>query len=345
MSYELGSLLSVGTGAALEQVVVLSDGRVATKLFAGKPVERRDILNLSDWLLLADGQNITVVLPLNKGATVATPAPVAMATPEPEPVPTVYPVGTMLRWIKDDQNKRSALVMKDCVLQVKEIIAGRTTMNDYTLVKRTPFKDFAEWKASLPEGGAITAGAVAPWAPTIEEKAKAPIVATTDAGYIAEISNRYLVRTQLYERSSINQNIENARKSLKREIDNFMVNTSVDNINIDKIVSFSNYINYYAKWVQRQLLEARGKTPEELSRVIFTFHNNYKQKLFAYKNGLKYEIAATKSGNLALAPSAEGTRYRGPALMAQNFAGLGIEMKADGKPRLEVSYYRRRIEL
>jgi hypothetical protein len=31
--------------------------------------------------------------------------------------------------------------------------------------------------------------------------------------------------------------------------------------------------------------------------------------------------------------------------MAQNFADLGIEMKADGKPRLEVSYYRRRIEL
>jgi hypothetical protein len=31
--------------------------------------------------------------------------------------------------------------------------------------------------------------------------------------------------------------------------------------------------------------------------------------------------------------------------VAENFAGLGIEMKADGKPRLEVSYYRRRIEL
>jgi hypothetical protein len=336
MSYELGSLLSIGNGAALEQVVVLSDGRVATKLFAGKPVERRDILALSDWLILAEGKNITVVLPLNKA--VALP-------PSPSIEPVVYPVGTMLRWMKDDKNKRSALVMKDFVLQVKEVNAGNITMNNYTMVQRSSFKDFAEWKASLPEGGDITASAAAAWAPTIEEKAKAPIVATTDAGYIAELSKRYLVRSELYEQSSINQRIENARKSLKREIERFAGNTGVDNSNISNMVSCSNYINYYAKWLQRQLFEARDKTPEEMSRVSFSFVNHYKQKLFAYKGGLKYEISTTKTGNLALAPSAEGTRYRSPALLAENFAGLGIEMKADGKPRLEVSYYRRRIEL
>lgn len=338
MSYELGSLLSIGAGAALEQVVVLSDGRVATKLFAGKPVERRDILNLSDWLLLTEGQEVTVLLPLNKGS---------MATLPPSPVlePTVYPVGTMLRWMKDDQNKRSALVMKDSILQVKEIISGKTTMNQLQMVKRSSFKDFTEWKASLPEGGAITAASQAPWAPTIEEKAKAPIVATTDTGYIAELTKRYLVRSELYEKSSINQNIERARKYLKENIACFLRNTSVDNNNIGNILSCAQSITHYAKWLQSQITEAQGKTPEELSRVSFTFLNNYKQKLFAYKSGLKYEIATTKNGKLALAPSAEGTKYRGPALVAENFAGLGIEMKADGKPRLEVSYYRRRIEL
>ncbi len=106
MSYDLGSMLSIGTGAALEQVVVLSDGRVATKLFAGKPVERRDILNLSDWLLLTEGQEITVMPPVKK-AIIATlpPSPAS----EAEAVVTVYPVGTMLRWIKDAQNKRTAM--------------------------------------------------------------------------------------------------------------------------------------------------------------------------------------------------------------------------------------------
>jgi hypothetical protein len=251
----------------------------------------------------------------------------------------------MLRWIKDDQNKRVALVMKDCVLQVKEVIAGEITQNQLRMVKRSPFKDFADWKASLPEGGAITAEGAKPWALTIEEKAKAPIAAATDAGYISELTKRYLVRSQLYENPSINQEIERTRKYMKEEIERFTRNMSVDNGNIQRITSSCQTVAHYAKWLERMVSEARGKTPEELSRVTFTFQNCYKQKLFAYKNGLKYEIATTKNGNLALAPSAEGTKYRGPSLLAENFAGLGIEMKADGKPRLEVSYYRRRIEL
>jgi len=337
MSYESGSLLSIGAGATLEQVLVLSDGRVATKLFAGKPVTQRDILNLSDWLMLADGQEVTVLLPLNKDS---------MATLPPSPVlePTVYPVGTMLRWIKDDQNKRIALVLKDSVLQVKEVIAGSMTMNNYTIVKRASFKDFAEWKASLPEGGAITAEATKPWAPTIEEKAKAPIVATTDAGYISELTKRYLVRSNLCRQSSINEGMERSRKYMKEEIERFARDTSVENNNIGSILSRAETIVHYAKWLNRQVIGATGKTADEMGEVTYAFLNRYRQKLFAYKGGLKYEICS-KANIIALAPSTEGTRYRGKALIGETFADLGIEMKANGKPRLEVSYHRRRIEL
>jgi len=250
----------------------------------------------------------------------------------------------MLRWIKDDQNKRVALVMKDSILQVKEVIAGNITMNQLRMVKRSSFKDFTEWKASLPEGGAITAEGQKPWAPTIEEKAKAPIVATTDAGYIAELTQRYLVRSELYEKSSINQNIERARKYLKEQIQRFAGNMSVENSNINTILCYAQNLTHYAKWLQNMLTDARGKTPDELGEVTYNFNNGYKQKLFAYKGGLKYEICS-KANMIALAPSAEGTRYRGKALIGESFADLGIEMKADGKPRLEVSYYRRRIEL
>ena len=345
MSYEPGTLLSIGTGAALEQVVVLSDGRVATKLFAGKPVERRDILSLSDWLLLAEGQNIMVMLPLNRASTPAlpaSPAPESVA----ETVPTVYPVGTMLRWIKDDNNKRVALVLKDGILQVKEVVNGASTRDEkrYHGVKRTFFKDFTEWKASLPEGGAITAASQAPWVPTIEEKAKAPIVARTDAGYISELTKRYLVHSSIYQQSSISQNIERARHGLKSELERLTRNISVDNSNIDHMNSTIQAIAYYSKWLQRHLFEARGKTSAEIGEVTYNFINNYRQKLFAYKGGLKYEICS-KNNMIALAPNAEGIRYRGKALVGESFADLGIEMKADGKPRLEVSYYRRRIEL
>lgn len=345
MSYESGSLLSIGAGATLEQVIVLSDGRVATKLFAGKPVTQRDILNLSDWLMLAEGQEVTTLFPLNKGSIAALPAsPVqepalAMVTP-----PTVYPVGTMLRWIKDDENKRVALVMKDSVLQVKETIAGKNTLHEGVCVKRTFFKDFASWKASLPEGGAITAEGAKPWAPSIEEKAKAPMKATTEAGYIAELTSRYLVRSDLNERASPASRLEQSRKGLISELERMPKIISSDNSNLGRIAGCAKYISYSADWMTRQINDIKNMTPAEASAVTYYFTNYYKQKLFAYKNGLKYEICA-KGDLLALAPSAEGSKYRGNALTGKSFAELGIEMKADGKPRLEVSYYRRRIEL
>ena len=351
MSYESGSLLSIGAGATLEQVVVLSDGRVATKLFAGKPVVQRDILNLSDWLMLAEGQTVNVsvkapLLPPSPASepAVATSVPVATPVATSVAVPTVYPVGTILRWIKDDQNKRTALVMKDSVLQVKEVIAGQITMNNYTMVKRVSFKDFAEWKASLPEGGEVSASGQQPWAPTIEEKAKAPIVATTDAGYISELTKRYLVRSELFENTPPTSRLEQARKGLKYEIDRLATNMRPDDSNLSRIAGCAKSITYYADWITRQINDIKNMTPEEASAVSYRFSNYYKQKLFAYKSGLKYEICA-KGDVLALAPSAEGSRYRGNAFTGKSFAELGIEMKPDGKPRLEVSYYRRRIEL
>ena len=337
MSYAIGSVLSIGSGATLEQVIVLSDERVATKLFAGKPVVQRDILSLSDWLVLAEGQEITV--PVNK-TSISNP----MSDP-PGREPTVYAVGTLIRWIKDDQNKRVALVMNDRILQVKEVIAGEITMHNPICVKRVAFKDFAEWKASLPEGGSISAEAIKPSAPTIEEKAKAPILATTDAGYIAELSERYLVRSRIYHQPSINQSIEYTRTMLKSAIQQVALNTSMDSRHIDRLISSIGGVGRYAKWLKRLLFDARDKGAEELNAATFRFKNYYKQKLFAYKNGLKYEICTNKNGIIALAPSPEGTKYRENALAGKSFAELGIEMKEDGKPRLEVSYYRKRIEL
>lgn len=352
MSYAPGTLLSIGAGATLEQVLVLSDGRVATKLFGGKSVVQRDILSLSDWLMLADGDDIIVTSrsPQLPPSPVSEPmnSPVAAPVAAPEPLET-YPMGTRLRWSKDEKNRRTAIIIKDGVLQVKEVIDDNITMiHDkpeayYKSVKKTFFNNVAEWKASLPEGGTVATFS-GPQIASIEEKAKKPIEATTDCGYIAELTKRYLVRSDLHQQSSINQNIERTRKYLNEEVQRFARNISLDNSNIERVITSSNYINYQAKWLQRQILEARGKTFEELDEITHTFHNYYKQKLFAYKGGLKYEICS-KANMIALAPSAEGTRYRGKALVGKSFADLGIEMKSDGKPRLEVSYYRRRIEL
>jgi hypothetical protein len=283
---------------------------------------------------------------------VQTPLPASpVATPlaTPEPLET-YPMGTRLRWSKDDKNRRTAIIIKDGVLQVKEVIDNNITMIQdkpepyYKTVKKTFFNNVAEWRASLPEGGTV-ATFTEPQIDSIEAKAKAPIVATTDSGYIAELSKRYLVRSQLWEQSSINDKIEDTRRILKSVIQRLNDDTRVENRNIDFVISSIGNMGHYAKWIKRQVLNTQGKTHQELSARRFQFKNYYKQKLFAYKNGLKYEICTNKNGIIALAPSPEGTRYHENSLTGKSFADLGIEMKEDGKPRLEVSYYRRRIEL
>jgi hypothetical protein len=259
-------------------------------------------------------------------------------------------MGTRLRWSKDDKNWRTAIIIKDGVLQVKEVIDYKITMAlarpeaPYETVKKTFFNNIAEWRASLPEGGTV-ATFTGPEIASIEAKAKKPVLATTDTSYIAELSERYLVRSKVYQESSMNEKIEYSRMRLKSEIQGMKLDTSVENRNIDLLISSIRLIEHYAKWLKRQLSDAHGKTPEELSAPRFQFRNYYKQKLFAYKDGLKYEICTNKNGILALAPSPEGTKYHENALTGRSFAELGIEMKADGRPRLEVSYYRRRIEL
>jgi hypothetical protein len=342
MSYAIGSVLSVGSGPTLEQVIVLSDGRVATKLFAGKPVVRRDILSLSDWLILAQHSGE----PSPAGPSPAGPSPASPATNEAE----TYAMGTRLRWSKDDKNWRTAIIIKNGLLQVKEVIDSKITMElarpeaPYETVKKTFFNNVAEWRASLPASGTVASFA-GPQIDSIEAKAKKPVVADTDAGYIAELSKRYLVRSQVYQQSSMNEKIEYTRRMLKSEIQGLKLDTSVENRNIDLLISSIRLMEHYAKWLKRQVLDAQSKTPQELSAPRFQFKNYYKQKLFAYKNGLKYEICTNKNGIIALAPSPEGTKYSENAKVGKSFAELGIEMKEDGKPRLEVSYYRKRIEL
>jgi hypothetical protein len=351
MSYEPGTLLSIGAGAALEQVVVLSDNRVATKMFSGKPVERRDILSLSDWLLLVEGQNVTVTSKTPQ--LPPSPASEHVAEHVAEPVPENYAIGTMLRWIKDDNNKRVALVLKDGILQVKELINGTRTLDErrYHGVKRTFFKDVAAWKASLPEGGAITAKANATeYVSSLEDKTKKPMNPhLTNFGYVAELIKRFSIHSSITANDSLSQAIHKNRQSIKDEFSRLSQCISNIDGNVGLVQTYAHQIAMYARMLTGNLQGAYAKTPEEMSRISYTFRNNYKQKLFAYKGGIKFEIgiAGSKEGGLlALAPRPEGTYPWGPVtVIGSTFADLGIEMKSDGKPRLEVSYRRRRFEL
>lgn len=344
MSYEPGTLLSIGAGATLEQVVVLSENRVATKIFSGKPVERRDILNISDWLLLAEGQAVSVT-----SKTPQLPPSPASELAAPVAVPETYAIGTMLRWIKDDQNKRVALVLKDGLLQVKEVINGMNTRDEqrYHGVKRTFFKDVAAWKASLPEGGAITAEANATqYTSSMEDKSKKPITSSSDIGYIAELVKRFSVHSHIETKRSLAEETRKDRQDIKDELVRLTNYVSKGDASLHSVCNSARAIEISSRSLQINLRNAYAKTPEQMNRVSYGFTNNYKQKLFAYKGGLKYQIALTRdNGMLGLAPRPEGTYpYGEVTVFGKTFADLGIEMKSDGKPRLEISYRRRRFE-
>ena len=78
------------------------------------------------------------------------------------------------------------------------------------------------------------------------------------------------------------------------------------------------------------------------------FRNDYKQRLVAFAGGQEIEITSnSKMGLIGLAGNPDRGcfgKWFSPKL-GKTFAELGIDMKADGKPRLKVYYRRESIEL
>jgi hypothetical protein len=60
------------------------------------------------------------------------------------------PIGTTFRWKLDDDNRRTAIVIKDGILEVKMV------SNGVTFAFRNHFTDLPEWLASLHTGGSVT---------------------------------------------------------------------------------------------------------------------------------------------------------------------------------------------
>jgi hypothetical protein len=354
-TYTPGTILSTGFGETLEQVVVLSDGKVATKTYAGKPVARRDIMSLDDWKILV-------------GSFTEDYLPVATSAAAPE----VYPIGTFLRWRHPDgadrwgsPNSRTAIVIKNGgILQVKEVINDKTTMTEtpgtqWQTVAKKFFPSFAEWKASLPEGGAITTKAGEDYTtPSIKRKAAKPIEAADDISYIKEIQKRYSVHANLTQdlspiekrehqlsvmtdmASQVNQLLASPILKKPREANSQDVGRALENLrqicrsmknHAAQLSVLQHYINF---------------KPAEAHLGPFHFKNDYKQRLVAFFKGAEVEICSSK-GFIALAldkPTNCASKWVKPTL-GKSFAELDIDMKEDGKPRLKIYYRKDSIEL
>jgi hypothetical protein len=293
---------------------------------------------------------------------------------EPEPVSVAeesYPIGTFLRWKHPDgatewiaPNSRTAIVLKDGILQVKERINGELTMTKssyswQSVVAKKFFASVAEWKASLPEGGAITTEAGQDCSvPSIKRKATKPIEAADDVSYIGKIQQRYSVRTRLIQDNSPMESREKLLITLRERVEDIRImlwSPRLKNLKdgnpdeIDRVLRdiYSSslgvkHIAAGASMTHRCIMDR----PDEAHLGKFHFRNGYKQRLVGFLNdGTEVEICSSM-GYIGLAyDKTTGVvgKWAKPTL-GTKFAELGLQMKGD-KPRLKVYYRRQTVEL
>jgi hypothetical protein len=425
-SYAPGTILSIGFDGTLEQVIVLTEDKVATKTFAGHPVSRRDIMSLADWRILAQslGEEIqTDYLPLppnpllprnlhrpastyaapesgrgyladlsrsaENGSSSATlelsvllqkygvisveealamttvPANITAAVAEPE----TYAIGTKLSWKQSEDassssryssNSRTAIVLKDGILQVKEVIHGVVSTNGRKCAQKF-FSSIADWKATLPAGGNITITAGQDYSmPLIQRKSGKPIVAETDVDYLGELEKRYSVYSYLHENLSPLEQREaliGQMTKLADEIKQIMQSpavTDVGNTVSGNVSSAMQRLSYLSKRLGRYACRMANcntsiwRKPEEAHVKSLSFINKYRQRIVAFVSGREVEITSSKKlGLIGLAWNREQDvigKWLKPTT-GKTFAELGVELKPDGYPRLKIYYRREGMEL
>jgi len=441
-TYSPGTILSVGFGPTLEQVIVLSGDKVATKTFGGKPVERRDILSISDWQIVIGDQVIQTdyipmppnpllprnlarpantyaapesgngylvdlnysaqngsssailelnallarygVISLEEALAMTTvpervygPLPEPLVQPVAQPLPETYPVGTKLTWALPNsdgrpndrwsQNRCVAIILKNGVIQVKEVKDGMVVMTErprdhYRRCAQKFFSSLADWKQQLPAGGSITVTEVTEdfSIPSIQRKAKAPVKATDDMGYMKELQHRFSVHARLDEGKTPRARLVGYVSNMREDMTLFNNLTSPLALATTRapreIAEALNKAEIIARRIRRSSIWAASiqkdicADPCNALTVPVWFINKYRQALVAFINGKEIQICSNpKDGLIALkGDPALGTPYGhfyGTPKTGKTFAELGIDLKADGKPRLKAYYRCESIEI
>jgi len=339
MSYAPGTTLSIGSGETLEQVTVLTENKVATKMFAGKPVSRRDIMSLDDWKLLAGNQEIS------SASSSTSPSSSTAASSSTSTSPDTYPINTILRW-KDVASKssRTAIVIKNGVLQLKEVINDKVTFDFLRRCAKKNFASVAEWKASL-SGGELT---VTAGPPTIEDRISTPIVAKTDAQYIDEIKKRFQVRSDIYLDASDVEKRDHCIRDIKYSLTSLQTRVAeLDASNASDAYDKLRGINRMGRSIAHNAKIAMyfdqniRYEPVKAAQKKYMFRNEYRQAIYAFVGGKMVHIT---SGNGLVGIVNHNYRCHAAAATTGTFAELGLDMNG-GKPRLQVAYRKKMIDL
>jgi len=343
MSYSPATKLSYSNGQ--QRATVLTEGNVMVTMADG--AAWRQMMRLEDWLILADGQKIQEeFIPLPKEGAVRSavggefiPLPKAEAAGRHAAAAQVYDVGTKLKWKKDDNTFRVAIVTGKGVLQVKSMTPDSL---EYT---RKMFPTAEAWIATLPgqEGNiSVTRPDITT---SVQKRLEEPLPATlSDVAKVGALMKRFKVLSGVYQEASFLEKYEGTAQHADHCI------KTLDKMPADYEKKFPDFRERYTRNLkalqadlERQEQKMAGMTYAEKSYKPLQFYHRGSSALFATIRGVKTPIYAFGGNHKA--------RYEYDSIVTLDgkewlsFDEMGVDKKPNGQPMLSVRYRRKNFDL
>ncbi len=333
-------LFSVSAGL---HATVLTDGKamMTQGLGAGQ------IVKLEDWLILA-GDDVAVFS--QKPQIQQMPQvqePVQESVQESVQVqPPVQEqknpqIGSKFRWSLDENNYRVAIMTAKGVLQVKSVEEGITDKDSFGRTKTSMFYNEAAWRASLPDGDAVTELVGPDTRTSIQKRIEEPLNCRFenggDADKLYEFMTRFKIRNDVITVSSPNEMVKNSLRhieSLRTDLNNITLEEELAGMKRHKLnLSLNRSLRIYSR---HKSMTYKTQNPDVGNTYLYTRHTN---RLRTVIDGLEYEVGI--KGHRITAPQIairHISNKKNPAVLYNSFKDMG-------NPQIYMIYRRRRYDL
>jgi hypothetical protein len=349
MSYAPGTILSSGFGENLEEVIVISENRVATKTFAGKPVARRDIISFSDWQFLVGNQTIQPsYIPLPPADPAADPAAEReterLAAGAKYNTPEKFPIGTKLNiWSADSNQRHVAIELANGVLYVKHINGTEITR------PMKKYESYQAWKDALglSEENMVVNQPEKPVSPIERRKQRcAALLKDGDTPEAVQaIQKLWKVRTYIHYNESLNQQIasyESTVGQLRGQLQ--MVTLKDDTENPAYRRRLTRRLEKMMKYLAAKKARLTAGKPEEADYRARYMCSPFKEDLYIMTSKGKVQIAYdTVSKAIGARVFVGPQRWEYELKFFPSLEALTKELGGEGK--LGVRYRLREIDL
>ena len=313
MSYIPGTKLS--SLAANLHATVLTDSKVMMTQGLGSG----QIIKLEDWLILSGG-DVTVFS--NQNESVQGQAPVQKEQEEEKKTATL---GSKFRWHMNSDNYRVAIMTSKGVLQVKSVTDGITSQA-IGRVKTIMFADEAAWRASLPQGDAITKLTDPDNRSEVEKKIERTNLSVRGLDDIQKLNgfiNSFKIRTYFFSSISPNDYIDISLtriQDIRNELKNITLEEDLEGSKRRHrlTLSLKNEIRNYNKYKYLASISVNPNIGTPLLNVCGL------NRLFTNINGIEYHVSLNSAGvnatHIVIRPVSS---RKSPAIVYNTLAEMG----------------------